>query len=47
MNLCPVSSDQWELGPQEITMVAFELLGAVFITLFLAALVSGEQAPTR
>jgi hypothetical protein len=31
----------------ETEMTTFTLLGMVFVTLFLAALVSGERAPSR
>jgi len=31
----------------EQTMTAFTIIGLAFVTLFLAALVSGEQAPSR
>jgi hypothetical protein len=34
-------------GMEEKEMTTFTLIGMVFVTLFLAALVSGEQAPTR
>jgi len=31
----------------EQTMTTFTLIGTAFVTLFLAALVTGEQTPTR
>ena len=47
MNRCPVSRDQWGQRTKEMQMFAFTLIGALFVALFLAALVSGEAASTR
>jgi hypothetical protein len=46
MNRNLATRDEW-VAEEDRAMLAFELNGAAFVMLVLAALVSGEQIPTR
>jgi hypothetical protein len=46
LNHNPFSRDP-RVSSEDTAMMAFELIGAAFVMLFLAALVTGEQVPTR